>query len=185
MLKVVFAFLIVLVVTNCSQKSELSLAFNCSHKNGENDLKFLDDIHKNYRISFPNTWKSSLYFDEFQSDIYLADTTKSLTASYILTLSNKKGELIIDQVLIENLVNSIQKENLNLVKTDSILFLNTQSYYVRASGIKNNFNYQLINILKPSQGSFFDIKIELYGDKDIENRICDAIYYVNHLQELK
>lgn len=159
--------------------------FNCSNKNIETTLKFIDDIHKSYRISYPSSWKSSLYFDEYQSDIYLADTTKSLTATYILTISNKKGELTRDATTRKNLINAIQKENLQLIKTDSVLFLNTQSYYIQAKGVKNNFNYQLINILKPSQGSFFDIKIELYGNKNIAERICDALYYVNHLKELK
>ncbi len=185
LIKYSFAFLIIITITTCSQKSELALAFKCSNTKIESDLKYIDDIHKNYRISYPKHWKSSLYFDEYQSDIYLADTTKSLTSTYILNISQKKGNIEFNDDLKEKLYLNSQNQQLEILAYNQFNFINSPAIYVHSKGFRNNFSYQQINILKPSINSFFDIKIELYGDETIDNRLCEAIHYINLLQELK
>ncbi len=182
--KYTFAFL-ALVLTSCSQKSELSLAFNCSNTRVNSDLKFIDDIHKNYRISFPVNWKSTLYFDDYQSDIYLADTTKSLTSTYILNISQKKGNIEFNDDLKEKIYLNSQNQQLEILAYNQFNFINSPAIYVHSKGLRNNFSYQQINILKPTINSFYDIKIELYGEENIDNRLCEAIHYINLLQELK
>ncbi|MDP3353004.1 MAG: hypothetical protein Q8S44_04615 [Flavobacteriaceae bacterium] len=184
-MKYLFAFLMILsIISSCNQKSELALYFNCNKDFGNYNLKTLDDINKNYSMTFPSHWKSSFYFDEYQSDIYIADTTKSLTSTYILNISNKKGDLIFDQNFKTKLSSELALQNLQLIKLDSFQYLETDSYFVHATGNKNNYNYNLIEIYKPSNNnSFFEIKIELYGDNQLNDRICEAIYFSNLLQD--
>ena len=180
-----FAFLILLsIMFSCNQKSELALYFNCNKDYGNYDLKTLNDINNNFSITFPSHWKSSLYYDDYQSDIYIADTTKSLTSTYILNISNKKGELIFDKNFKTKLTSEINLQNLQLIKIDSFQYLETNSYYIHATGNKNNYSYTLIEIFKPSNNnSFFDIKLEFYGDNQLNERICEAIYFSNLLLE--
>lgn len=180
-----FAFFILLAfLSSCNQKSELGLYFNCNKDYGNFDLKTLNDINNNYSITFPSHWKSSLYYDEYQSDIYLADTIKSLTSSYILNISHKKGDLIFDENFKTKLSSELTLQNLQLIKLDSFQYLETASYFVHATGTINNFSYLLIEIYKPSKNnSFFDIKIEFYGDNQLNERICEAIYFSNFLQD--
>lgn len=180
-----FTLLVILTLClGCNQKSDLLNVFNCDYPQGTIDFKTLNDINKTYSISFPSHWKSSFYFDENQSDIYLADTTKSLTSTYILNISKKNGILTVDENLSSKLNSAISKENLQLVKSDSLIYLESTSYYIHAKGFKNNFNYQHINILKPSKANtFLDIKIEVYGDEKVNERFCEAIYFVGLLQD--
>lgn len=186
-MKHLFAFLIALsLLYSCNQKSELALYFNCNKDYGNYNLKTLSDINKNYSITFPDHWKSSLYFDEYQSDIYIADTTKSLTSTFILNISNKKGNLILDENFKTKLSSELNLQNLQLIKIDTFQYLETKSYFVHAIGNKNNYSYNLIEIYKPSDiNTFFDVKIELYGDNQINERICEAIYFTNLLQVVK
>lgn len=174
--------MILSVMKSCTQKSELALYFNCNKDYGNDDLKTLNDINNNYSITFPTHWKSSLYYDEYQSDIYIADTTKSLTSTYILNISNKKGDLIFDENFKTKLSSELAVQNLQLIKIDAVQYLETASYYAHATGNKNNYSYHLIEIFKPANNnSFFDIKIELYGDNQLNERICEAIYFSNLL----
>lgn len=170
---------------SCHQKSELESYFNCDSNYEKGTVKTLMDVHQNFALSFPSHWKTTLYYDEFQSDIYLADTIKSLTSSYILTISHKKGNLILDENFKTKINSDIASQNLHPKKSDSFQFNNTESYFVHAIGNKGTYPFSLIHIYKPSnQSSFFDIKIEIYGDNQLNERICEALEIINSLQEI-
>lgn len=168
---------------SCNQKSELALFFNCNKDYEISDLKTLNDINKNYTVTYPSHWKSSLYFDDYQSDIYLADTTKSLTSTYILNISNKKGTFIVNEDFKTNNNATLKALGLAIINEKVLKNKDIQYYYIYAKGNRNQLPYHQIQLYKPLNSSeFFDIKIEIYGNQQLEERICDAIYFVELLK---
>ncbi len=184
MIKNVFTFLMIITfLSSCHQKSELATAFNCKQKISTSELKTIADIHKNYSISIPNHWKISYYFDENQSDIYVADTIKPLTSTYILNFSNKNGLLLLNDEFKKKIKQELTTDGLTIISDKQFVNKALTSYYIFSKGIKNQFPYHQIQLIKPlNETSFFDIKIEIYGDQLIEERICEAIHYTDLLQ---
>lgn len=183
-MKHLFTFLsISILIISCQQKSEFSSDFECPNYSGTSSLKNIKDVNKTYEISIPKHWKTSYYYDEYQSDIYVADTLKSLTSTYILNISNKKGELLVDDLLKQKIETELRNNNFQIVKSNTVNFKNIPSYYIYSKTKSNDYPYQQIQLYIPYQsGYFFDIKIELYGDQLINDRICEAIHYIELLQ---
>ena len=73
------------------------MEFDCGSNTNNYELKEYQDIFKKYKIKLPKSWKTQLYYDEFQSQIFSADTTKSLADTYILDISWHQGELNLDE----------------------------------------------------------------------------------------
>ncbi|MDP2088579.1 MAG: hypothetical protein Q8J84_04175 [Flavobacteriaceae bacterium] len=175
--------IVLLFFISCKNKSELASEFDCHFNFSNSELKTLTDINKNYSISIPNHWKISYYYDEYQSDIYVADTLKSLTSTYILNFSNKKGTLLLDENFKNKIHSELLENGLEVIKDKKLQNKENSSYYIYAKGTRNQFSYCQIQLYKPLDNhSFFDIKIEIYGDQQLEERICEAIHYIELLQ---
>ena len=48
---------------------------------------FENDVKKTFSVAYPKNWKTNLYFDETQSSIFTADTTKQLTETVLLDIT--------------------------------------------------------------------------------------------------
>ena len=184
-MKYIFVFLMMITfLSSCnSQKSEFATLFNCNQEIYNSELKTLTDIHKNYSISIPNHWKISYYYDESQSDIYVADTLKPLTSTYILNFSNKKGLLLLNEDFKKKIHDELSTNGLKIIRDKKLAKTENFDYYVYSKGIRNQFPYYQIQLYKAvNKQSFFDVKIEIYGDQQLENRICEAIHFIELLQ---
>lgn len=171
------------IFISCKNKSELAAEFNCDFNFSNQELKTLNDINKNYSITIPNTWKSSYYYNDFQSDIYVADTLKPLTSTYILNFSNKKGTFILNDDFKTKNYAELLTNGLEIIRDKAFKNNQVSYYYVYSKGIRNQFPYHQIQFYKPlNEQTFFDIKIEIYGDQHLEERICEAIQFVELLQ---
>ncbi|MDO9261127.1 MAG: hypothetical protein Q7U08_04220 [Flavobacteriaceae bacterium] len=175
--------IIILIFISCKNKSELAAEFDCDQNSSNSALKTLTDIHKNYSISIPNHWKISYYYDEYQSDIYAADTLKPLTSTYILNFSDKKGLLLLNDDFKKKIHDALSTDGLKIIRDKKLQKTEIFDYYVYSKGIRNQFPYYQIQLYKAvNKQSFFDVKIEIYGDQQVENRICEAIHYIELLQ---
>ena len=170
---------------SCSKQSEISKIFNCDTNEIENP-KATVDFHKNFTLTTSSNWKTDLYFNEFQSEIFVADTTKQLTASFILIASFNQGVLNFD-ANFRNRIDSIsKKENLQIINFGKQFFQSKPGYWYIAKGLKNGFTYHHFNLtIKQSDNTYFNAYSEIYGDNNIDERICETISLLEKVEFLQ
>ncbi|WP_136438244.1 hypothetical protein [Tenacibaculum maritimum] len=105
---------LVITVSSCNTTSDLQTEFNCDHKTSYSNLKKHADVRGLFNMKIPKHWKTKLYYDNTQSSIYTADTTKSLTKS-----------TLIDVTIIHNPINfdvDFQKKWRSRAKQSNYIF---------------------------------------------------------------
>lgn len=178
--KIVIFFFFLILATSCTKKSVLETTFNCNGSNISSKTKTLKDIKKNFKISIPTTWKTKLYFDEFQSDVFAADTTNQLTKTYIIDASWKVGELILD-ASFEDKIKEISKNKITFSKFENIQ--NKPSFWCITKDEKKNFEYHELKIyIKTSIDTYLEITTQIYGDTNVNDRICQAIKLIKTIE---
>ena len=182
-----FLFIVSLffTLTSCVKHSELAKNFNCKTTN-LNNLTTIYDFKNNFKISIPNTWKTNLYYDNFQSEIFTADTIKQLSETYILDVSFNYGNLHFNDSFHKKTDSLITNSNLQKIKFNTIQFQNKPAYWYVVKGTKKGFNYHQFNlIVLNSENTYFTANSEIYGDKNIETRICESISILDKIEFLK
>lgn len=182
--RIISIFLILLFIS-CKKQSQLSEKFNCSNFKIENSIEVLD-FNKNFKMTIPSNWKSNLYFSEFESEIFTADTLKQLTKSFILGTSFNLGSLDLDSNFHEKVDSTISKNNLQIINSGSESFQSKPTYWYVTKGVKNGFTHHQFNLIaKLSENSYFKGYSEVYGDTNIEDRICESISILEKIEFLQ
>jgi len=174
--------LIGFIFTSCTT-SELKKEFSCNSDTFSGVLEKNTDIKKTFTIQVPKHWKTNLYYTELQSSVYFADTTKQLTESVLIDITQIKREYKFDATF-ENIISkndSIQQ--LSNIKKKKFSFLEKDAYYSISKGFKRNFPYQIVNIfVKKNPISSYHIKTEIYGELEVEERTCKALNLISTLE---
>jgi len=173
-------FLILITATSCLKKTVLETTFDCSNSFSFSDTKKVKDIKKNFTISIPENWKTQLYYDEFQSDIFTADTTKNLSNTYIIDTSWKLGELNLSKEFETKLISSTDMDVVNS-KFENIQ--EKPAFWYLLKGKNKGFDYQVLQIfVKTSVDTYLEIKTEVYGNKNVEERFCESMQIIKSIQ---
>ena len=177
--------LLLIVLSSCSNQSELSRSFNCENSNNENKT-IQKDFHNNFKLNIPISWKTELYYDNFQSEIFTADTVKQLTETYILDLSYNLGSVQFNDDYFFKNDSILSNRNLKIIKSKNILFQDKPSFWYVSKGVKNGYTYHQFNLtVVLSENSYFNSFIEVYGEDDVDSRICDAISIIENIEFLQ
>ena len=167
--------LLTLLLYGCTNSPYLSSEFDCDIENYTN-LKAYEDVNNNFNIDIPISWKTELYFSDFESEIFSADTTKQLTESYILDASFNSGRLTFDTKFYQSTDSIAHMNNLKLINSGNQLFQDKSTYWNILQGTKNGFPYHQFNLMvKLSRNSYFKGYTEVYGDSAVYERICRSI----------
>ena len=174
-----------LIFSSCSKQSELSKTFDCSNTNTEQKSAQYD-FHKNFKLQLPTSWKTELYYNNFQSEIFSADTVKELTKTYILDASHNLGNIEFnDNYFIKN-DSTLKVNNLTIIKSNSSFFKEKPSFWYVANGIKKGYAYHQFNLtVVLGEQSYFNSFIEIYGEEAINERLCDAISIIESIEFLQ
>ncbi|MFY0604343.1 MAG: hypothetical protein JXQ93_10355 [Flavobacteriaceae bacterium] len=167
--------LISIFAYSCKGRSEIALDFNC---NGSqlSDLESVDDFEKNFSIPIPKNWKVNLYYDNAQSSIYFADTTKQLTETMILDITYIKQKTNFDDAFLKNIQANYKATALQEEISKEFVLNTYPSYYTLAKGLRNNFTYTICNIyVNTNSKNLIHAKLEVYGDSIVNERICKGI----------
>ena len=174
-MKYCLLFFLLFSITSCSNKLELEKRFDCNSQSLSNTKQFTD-FKKNYKITIPKHWKTSLYYNTFQSEIFTADTTKQLTETYILDTSHNLGKLNFDDRFIKKIDSVLTSEKLVFVASGEELFNKKPSFWYLSKGNQQGFTYhQLDFYTKLSENTYFSTTTKVYGDKNINERFCESI----------
>ena len=180
-IKIVF---ISIFIISCN-KTKLEKEFSCSSQSFMSNNEKVTDIKKKFTIQIPKHWKTNLFFDDIQSSIYFADTTKQLTETVLLDVTHVLNKYNFTKEFKTQLFKSDSILKLKLVTDKEITFKEKPTYYRVSSGFKGKYPYQIVNIyIIQNSNSAFHIKTEVFGDSLINKRLCKAIQLI-HTLELK
>ncbi|WP_405604616.1 hypothetical protein [Polaribacter sp. Asnod1-A03] len=171
-----------LLLLACNTQSKISKYFNCSTINFKN-LEEVKDFKNLFSVEIPETWKTNLYYDHFQSSIYTADTTKQLTQTLLLdiTLINKSINFDSNFKLKQEQENL--SKNLIKIKSAETTLIEKPSYYTISKGKKGNYDYQIGHFfIKINEQNFILAKAEIYGDSIVDQRFCNALSLIQKIK---
>lgn len=185
MRNIAFYGLIFLLISGCSKHSKIAKKMNCSPTTYKN-TKQITDFNKNFTLAIPSDWKTELYFDNYQSEIFTADTIKQLSETFILVTSFNLGALNLDSDFHRRKDSVLNVNNLKITDSGNQSFQSKPSFWYVAKGTKNNFNYHRFTVLtKISENTYFSAYSEIYGDANIDKRICESISLLESIQFLE
>jgi len=170
-----FFFLIIIVLSSCSKKTQFINEFDCEVVAFQN-LERIEDVKKLFSVYYPDSWKTNLYYDKNQSSIYTADTTKQLKETMLLDITHISSELVFDSNFIRKFNSNLKQQQLTVINSNKILFSDKPTFYSEAKGVKNKFRYSVLNLfIKLDEKNYIHSTIEVYGDSLRRKRICKGI----------
>ena len=174
-MKYKFFFLIIIVLSSCSKKTQFINEFDCEVVAFKN-LERIEDVKKLFSVYYPDSWKTNLYYYKNQSSIYTADTTKQLKETMLLDITHISSELVFDSNFIRKFNSNLKQQQLTEINSNKILFRDKPTFYSEAKGVKNKFRYSVLNLfIKLDEKNYIHSTIEVYGDSLRRKRICKGI----------
>lgn len=185
MKKIGVLVLMLIAVISCKKQSELQKEFNCKSTELSN-LKQYSDFKNNFKLSVPTSWKTSKYYTETSSEIFSADTIKQLSETYILNVSYALGTVNFDADFHQKTDSIITQNGFEKIKSGSTTFINSPSYWYVLKGEKNGYTYHQFNIIsKKTEMAYFSAAIDIYGDLNIDDRICESLSLLEKIEFLQ
>jgi len=185
MKKAIILLTLFVIILSCTNQSEISKKFKCESVKIENTKSILD-FNKNFKLTIPTNWNTKLYFNKFESEIFTADTLKQLTESFILATSFNLGKLEFDANYYKKNDSILSKNKLELINEGNDNFRSQQTYWYVAKGFKNGFTFHQFNLAsKISENTYFNASSEIYGDNNINERICETISILEKIEFLQ
>lgn len=183
MKKITLVFLLALSLISCG-KNELSGHFDCEDVSVASQLKKYRDFLKHFYIEIPANWNTKLYYDEYSSTVYAADTTKSLTNTYVLDVTWRQGELNMNDAFKQQMRDSVlNKESLTTLKEGQITFKEKPGYFNLANNTQSKYDYHFLQVyVKTGVDEYIVLSSKVYGDRYVEERLCESIAYFNNLK---
>ena len=182
--RIILSLLATVLFFSCSHQSKIGKDFNC----GTTQLKSLEkitDVQNIFSVEIPKSWKTNLYYDDKQSSIYSADTTKQLTETLILDITAIKQNIKFDTSFKLHQEQNNLTKNLIKIKSTETTLLNKPCYYTISKGKKGGFPYEVCHIfIKMNEQNFILAKAEVYGDSLVNNRLCEAFTYIDKIKLL-
>lgn len=172
---------VIMLVIGCGRGNELVNSLGCKTKRLET-TKIKTDFRKNFKIKVPKHWKTQLYYDAQTSEIYIADTTKQLSKTFILSSSYVNDKLVIDSTFVNLYIKKQKKQQLHFVRGKLFTYKNKPAYWSIFKGTKNNRNFhQFVFFVKTSDNTYFTVNTDIYGNKDVEKRICESVSIIKEI----
>ena len=156
------------------ENSKFEREFDCDTPVHFTNTKTYKDVLNHFEIDIPKNWRTKLYYDELQSKVYTADTTKQLSESYIIDVTWRQGELIFNDEFEEK-VNELASRDFQLipVKSGYGKFLDKPSYYHISTGKNANMNWHFLQIyVQYNTDEYYLLSSKIYGDDFVSERIC-------------
>ena len=143
------------------------------------------DVKNLFSMEIPKTWKTNLYYDTSQSSIYTADTTKQLTETLLLDITNISKKINFSTSFKLKQEQENLSKSLIQIKSKETTIFNKPSYYTISKGQKNGFKYQICHLfIKTNAQNFILAKAEIYGDSLVNERLCNAFTLIEKIKIL-
>lgn len=172
----------VLICCSCSSKTGLNKEFLCKNYSIKN-TKTSKDFKNKFELTIPLQWKTNLFYDNIQSSIYAADTTRQLTETVLIDATQVNDNYTFDKYFMNQLKSNDASLKLKNIKQGTFQFNNYNALFAISKGKKGNYKYQILNIfIQISENNSYHLKTEVYGKKDIDTRLCKGINILNTIK---
>ncbi len=167
--------LLTLFLTSC-QKSKFEREFECETPSSYTQTKTYKDVLGHFEIDVPSSWKTELYYDEFQSALYTADTTKTLRETFILDVSWRQGELVLNKDFeVKVAQNATRNLKLIPVKSGFGEYLGNPAYYHIATGKSDDLSWHYLEVyVQHKVDEYYVFTAKIYGNEFVSERICSS-----------
>jgi len=175
-----------LMLISC-QNSKFEKEFECETPISYTQTKTFKDVLKHFEIDVPSNWKSELYYDEYQSALYTADTTKALRETYILDIAWHQGELVLNKEFEVRVAQNASR-NLKLVPVRSGFgeYLGHPAYYHIATGKSEDLSWHYLEIyVQHKVDEYYTFTSKIYGNEFVSERICASFSVFNEITFLE
>lgn len=178
-----FLFIIlILFVTGCSNTSLLDKEFGCTHSKLKNTEE-VSDFFDNFSVQIPKNWKTSFYYDNIQSEIFSADTTKVFEETYMMEFSMINGKMIVDDAFKKKVNDKTKEKGLQRINQNFIDFKGYKGYYYYGKTFQNEIALHVFQYyLKLNEEQYLLVKTEIYGHEKVEERLCASFAIINSLE---
>jgi hypothetical protein len=176
-MKQLLPFLLLIIALTSCEKNDVADAFDCNSSIHFSETKEMNDVLKKFKIDIPTDWNSKLYYDEYKSVLYSADTTKNLSETYIAEITWHQGELELNEDLDHKVQEAIEtKEELQTIKSGFGKFKKFPAYYNLSNGKKMDFEYFYLQVyLQTKPDEYFTLTTKIYGNEFVDERICASV----------
>lgn len=171
------------LMTSCSDKKiSTLLQFNCEKNYEFSELQSTKDTRGNFEMKIPKSWKKELFVSQDVTRLYFADTTQQLNETYIIDIGLFFSATTIDSDFIKKTHNNIQQDKtLSLIEESGITFHKKSGFAIRTKNNELNFENNCIEIyLNNKNNSYYIIKIDAYGNENIDERFCEALQLLDY-----
>ncbi len=167
--------LLTLFLTSC-QKSKFEREFECETPSSYTQTKTFKDVLGHFEIDVPSSWKTELYYDEYQSALYSADTTKTLRETFILDVSWRQGELVLNKDFeVKVAQNATRNLRLIPVKSGFGEYLGNPAYYHIATGKSDDLSWHYLEVyVQHKVDEYYVFTAKIYGNEFVSERICSS-----------
>jgi hypothetical protein len=146
------------------------------------NLEKVNDVKGLFAVELPKTWKINLFYDEIQSSIYTADTTKQFTETILLDITYIEKPILFNEAFLLNLEREKLGDKLIRIHSQKRKFKGKEAYFTTFIGKKKNYKYKVLEMyVKINKKSFLHTKTEIYGDSLIDQRLCKAIHLIDKI----
>ncbi len=183
-----FSILIIsLFLFSGCQNNDLGEKFECDTPIHFTNTKKYKDVLSKFKISLPKYWKTQLYYDEFQSDLYSADTTKQLSETYLIDITWHQGELNFDEEFKSNISKDLKSKGLlKVVHSGFVKFKKHNSYYNLSTGKSADLTYHFLQVyLQYKPDEYYTFTSKIYGNDFVDERVCSSISIFNNIKFIK
>ena len=178
----IIVFLIIMQYS-CQKDVFLYKEFSCQMTTSDVVKETVEDFKNSFSVEVPKHWNTKLYYDNLQSEIFTADTLKTLNNSYIMDLSMINATIDINNLFKEKVYTVTQSEGLQTIQDNFIKFKKNKAYYHLGKGIDNNQELHVFQCyIKLSEDFYFLAKTEIYGQENVDERLCESFEVLNSLK---
>lgn len=175
----------VLAIISCNQKPDIYDILGAKKNTNYNHSKTIRDVKNNFEVNIGAHWKRELYFDDYQSRIYTADTTKSYSSSFIIDITRFKGKIIIEEEFKNQLVSTIQKKAQNYVIKEGFLeFKEKPAYCIYSFEKQLEHVVYTIECYVADGDNYYLLTSTINGSNNLNNNLSETLAIFNSLTPL-
>ena len=171
--------------TNCTDDSiATTLKINCADNYDFTELKSSKDTRGNFEMKIPSSWKKEFFVNPNETRLYFADTTRQLDETFIIDIGLYFSKTTIDSKFIAKQKEQIQQnKNIELIKENQISFQDKEGFALQTTSTNWDLKRNSVKLfLNNTNNSYYIIKIDTYGNKNTEEKLCEALQLLNHAE---
>lgn len=177
-----FGIVLISLVTfaSCSKNDDIFKNYNC--KTESIPTKQVLDAFLQFSLEIPKNWKTNLYIDQNTSIFATADTTKQLSETFLIKVSKIPAQLTLNQATTDTIKSELTKNQWHINSLQKGIFKKFNALLITSQKQPSNIKTSALHLYFSAENQhYFEIEIQCFGDKNTDERFCQAVKIINSL----